>query len=119
MAVHGIPAKPIQAVVHCIKQSMPKVNWSTFQKSWEKCLALLVLSHEEHPSDVHRQLVSWLQSENNLDRSFLHATFLSKMPVVQKKMLLSCPDLLLQELVTLADIRVDIYIYMYTENALI
>ena len=85
-----------------IKGRLLTVDSPSFQDSWERCLLLPVLRSGEKPTDVHRQLTSWLSGHDPED-PFLRATFLAKMPGDIKKMLLARTDCTLAQLAAFAD----------------
>ena len=113
LVIAALPEKQLQSVGHllslssdayiALKKRLLEVDGPSFQDSWERCLALPVLSAGERPTDIYRQLVSWLEKEEMVESAFLRATFLTKMPPDLKRMLLAKPDMSLSALVVFAD----------------
>ena len=113
LVIAALPEKQLQSVGHLLslssdtyaglKKRLLEVDGPSFQDSWERCLSLPVLSPGERPTDVYRQLVSWLEKEEMVESAFLCATFLTKMPPDLKRMLLAKPDLSLSDLAVFAD----------------
>ena len=112
--VAALPEKQLQAVGHlladlnadslydALRQRLLEVDGPTFQTSMERCLAIPVIRGGERPTDVLRQLVSWLDKDL-AEHPFMRAIFLTKMPADVKKILLGRSDLGLHDLAVFAD----------------
>ena len=112
--VAALPEKQLQAVGHlladlsaaglydALRQRLLQVDGPTFQTSLERCLAIPVIRGGERPTDVLRQLVSWLDKDM-AEHAFMRALFLTKMPADVKKILLGRSDLGLHDLAVFAD----------------
>ena len=112
--VAALPEKQLQAVGHlladltadglydALRQRLLEVDGPTFQTSMERCLAIPVIRAGERPTDVLRQLVSWLDKDL-AEHVFMRALFLTKMPADVKKILLGRSDLGLHALAVFAD----------------
>jgi len=82
------------------------VDSPSFQTQWESVLSLSTLGVGVRPSDLYRNVTSWMPAACR-ESPLARWTFLSKMPSDMKKLLLSREELTLRELAVYADTIAD------------